>query len=139
MDVRAIEDAIRSACEGAPGLEAALLFGSAARGITAPRDVDVAFLWREDVPPFERLRRATLLATKIERALPPDRRVPVDAQDLRRLPLPVQHRALREGRRAHVADAAALVRFQTRTLSQALDQLPSYYRTLEAAARNARG
>lgn len=135
MDDRFV-DAIWRACQGADGLEAALLFGSAARGVPAPRDVDVAFLWSEDVLPFERLRRAEGLASSIARELGAPS-VPIDAHDLRSMPLPLQDRVLREQKRAYVASAKALIRFQARIVSRALDELPSYRRLLALAAEGA--
>ena len=100
----------------------------------SPNDLDVAFLWRDDLPARERWVRANRIAADIEHRLAA-RGIEVDVSDLRALPLVLQHRVLREGRAVFVADRHALVRFVSETLPLALDFLPFHRRMLEASAR----
>ena len=131
--VQDLLDVAAAACEGVEGLQAAIVFGSALRS-TSPNDLDVAFLWRDDLPARERWARANRIAADIEHRLAA-RGVEVDVNDLRALPLVLQHRVLREGGAVLVADRRALVRFTSETLPRALDFLPFHRRMLEASAR----
>ena len=131
--VQDLLDATATACEGVEGLQAALVFGSALRS-ASPDDLDVAFLWRDDLPARERWVRANRIAAGIEHRLAA-RGIEVDVNDLRALPLVLQHRVLREGCAVFVVDRRALVRFMSETLPRALDFLPFHRRMLEASAR----
>lgn len=131
-------EAIRAACADAPDLQAAVLFGSALES-DCPNDVDLALLWPADVPVEARFRRATRVAAEIEHRIA-ETGLNVDVKDLRALPISLQFRVLREGRRVTVRDQRAWVRFQSDTVPLALDFLPFHRRALvEAAHRLARG
>lgn len=131
--VQALLDAVAAACEGVEGLQATLVFGSALRS-PAPQDIDVAFLWLADLPARERWVRGNRIAADVEHRLAA-RGLEVDVNDLRALPLVLQHRVLQEGRAVFVADRRALVRFTSETVPRALDFLPFHRRMLEASAR----
>jgi hypothetical protein len=126
-------EAVAEACRGAEGLQAALVFGSTLER-DDPGDLDVAFLWEEDLDPAERWRRANRIAADVEHRLV-QLGLNVDVKDLRALPLVLQHRVLRDGRAAYVADRRALVRFNSETVPRALDFLPFHRRMLQASAR----
>lgn len=92
----------RAACEGAAALQAAVVFGSALR-VDDPGDLDLALLWDPGLPDDLRWRRADDIAAELEHRLVSDE-LAVDVQDLRRLPLALQFRVLREGRPVLVVD-----------------------------------
>ncbi len=124
---------VAAACQGVEGLQAAIVFGSALTR-PDPGDVDLALLWDDAVPLRLRTDRGERIAADLEHALRATR-LGVDVKDLRSLPLVLQHRVLRDGRPAHVADRRALVRFSSETIPRALDFLPFYRRALEASIR----
>jgi hypothetical protein len=126
-------DAVAEACRGCEGLQAALVFGSVLSR-RDPADLDLALLWAESVDAGERWRLANRIAADVEHRLPHPG-LNVDVKDLRALPLVLQHRVLRDGRAAYVADRRALVRFSSETVPRALDFLPFHRRMLRAAAR----
>jgi hypothetical protein len=126
-------DAVRQACAGAPGLQAAVVFGSALVR-TTPHDLDLALLWDPALPVTERWRRGNAIAAEIEHHIAPSG-IGVDLKDLRELPLALKFRVLRDGRRVVVADPRAMVRFQSETVPLALDFLSFQRRALAAAAR----
>lgn len=126
-------DAVKSACRGVDGLEAAVVFGSVLRS-ERPRDLDVALLWRSELDATECWRRANRIAGLIERALPGPG-LNVDVKDLRRLDIPIRFRVLRDGVVAFQSDRRAFVRFKAETMSIALDFLPWYERSLRASAK----
>lgn len=128
---------VATACEGTDGLEAVIVFGSALTR-SDPGDLDLALLWRQELPPLDRVERAERIAAALEHALR-ERDLSVDVSDLRSLPLVMQHRVLRDGRPAYVADRRALVRFSSETVPRALDFLPFHRRALLAAARRLAG
>jgi predicted nucleotidyltransferase len=132
--VRDLLDTIAAACAGVDGLEAAIVFGSVLES-RSPEDLDLALLWRPDLPDRERWRRAEAIAADAEHR-PGAGGLVVDVKDLRRLPLVLQHRVLRDGKAVYVADRRALVRFTSETVPRALDFLPAYRRMLEASARS---
>lgn len=124
-------------CEGTEGLQAAIVYGSALSR-KDPGDLDLALLWHPDLPSLVRVDRAERIAAAVEHALR-DRDLSVDVNDLRALPIVIQHRVLRDGRAAFVADRRALVRFTAEAVSRALDFLPFYRRALHASARRLAG
>lgn len=126
--------AVADASRDVEGLQATIVFGSVLER-EHPGDLDVAFLWAEDIEPRDRWRRANVVAADVEHRLGLD----VDVKDLRALPLVLQHRVLRDGRQAYVADRRALVRFSSETLPRALDFLVFHRRTLEGIARRIAG
>lgn len=129
--------AVATACEGVEGLQAAIVFGSVLARAD-PADLDLALLWCEDLSPADRCERAERVAAEVEHALR-TRGLSVDVKDLRSLPLVIQHRVLRDGRAAYVADRRAFVRFVSETVPRALDFLPFHRRALLAAARRLAG
>ena len=143
VDAKGIVDAVdlmatvAAACRGVQGLQAAIVFGSALDH-SDPGDLDLALLWQDDLQPSARCERAERVAADLEHALR-TRDLGVDVKDLRSLPLAIQHRVLRDGRHAYVADRRALVRFISETVPRALDFLPFYRRALLAAARRLGG
>jgi hypothetical protein len=124
---------VARACAAAEGLQAAIVFGSALTR-SDPGDLDLALLWREELPAVERTKRAERIAADLEHALSPQD-LGVDVSDLRTLPIVLQHRVLRDGRAVYVADRRALVRFTSETVPRALDFLPFHRRALLDAAR----
>jgi len=129
--------AVADASRGVTGLQASIVFGSVLDR-TTPGDLDVALLWTEELDARERWRRANAVAGDIEHRLQ-QRGLDVDVKDLRVLPPVLQHRVLRDGRPAYVADRRALVRFSSETLPRALDFLVFHQRTLrDTASRIAR-
>ncbi len=131
--MQAFLDAVAAACAGVPGLQAAIVFGSAVAR-DDPEDLDLALLWDETLDARECWRRGNQIAGDVEHRLG-RRALNVDVKDLRRLPLVLQYRVLRDGRVAYVADRRALVRFNSETVPRALDFLPFHRRALLAAAR----
>jgi hypothetical protein len=129
--------AVADASRGVAGLQAAIVFGSVLER-DHPGDLDVAFLWAEDVSSEDRWRRANGVAADVEHRLT-SRGLNVDVKDLRALPLVLQHRVLRDGRQVYVADRRALVRFSSETLPRALDFLVFHRRTLQGIARRIAG
>lgn len=130
--MRDVLEPVAAACAGVEGLQAAIVFGSVLEH-GQPGDLDLALLWDPELDPAERWRRGNRVAAEVEHRLAP-RGLGVDLKDLRRLPLILQHRVLRDGRTAYVADRRALVRFSSETVPRALDFLPFYRRALRAAA-----
>jgi hypothetical protein len=90
-----IERALRACFAAArPGLVAAWLFGSVARGTAGSRsDVDVALLFRRD-PPHTLAGRQLLMAADLEALLGR----PVDLVVLNHASCDLVHRVLRDGR-----------------------------------------
>jgi hypothetical protein len=120
-------------CHGVEGLQAAMVFGSALTR-DDPGDLDLALLWDPALGARERCDRSERIAADLEHALR-SLDLSVDVKDLRALPLLLQHRVLRDGRVAYVADRRALIRFNSETVPRALDFLPFHRRALLAAAR----
>jgi predicted nucleotidyltransferase len=131
--VQELLEAVAAACRGVDGLQAAIVFGSAVVR-EDPADLDLALLWDDSLDARECWRRGNRVAGEVEHRLG-RRALNVDVKDLRRLPLVLQHRVLRDGRVAYVADRRALVRFNSETVPCALDFLPFHRRALLAAAR----
>src|SRR4051812_31168463 len=119
----ALVETLRIAADGAPGLIAAWVFGSTARGAECPRDVDVALLWDAGVTPTEKWRGGERYALAVERRMPDPRTV--DIVDLRDAPPSLQYRILTEGRRVFDRDPVRRTRFEAMTLSMATDFVES--------------
>ncbi|MFW5877218.1 MAG: type VII toxin-antitoxin system MntA family adenylyltransferase antitoxin [Myxococcota bacterium] len=115
-------EAIRRALAAEPSVQAALLFGSHARGAARPdSDIDVAVLL--DVAPEPRQRTAQLrkILEAVGRELAVDR---VDLVILNDAPPKLAFRALAEGRVAFTRNLEALHRFRVRTYSRHADYEP---------------
>lgn len=115
-----------------PGVAAAWLFGSVARGTArAGSDVDVAIL--TDDPSVRGLDALRLgLEGEIERALG----IPTQLVVLDRAPADLAHRVLRDGILLCEPDRSARIRFEVRTRNEYWDLLPyleEYRRTRRPA------
>ena len=128
---------VGEACKDAPDLQAAVVFGSALES-DRPGDLDLALLWRPELPAQERWRRANAIASAIEHRLA-GHDLNVDVKDLRSLPLVLQHRVLQSGKVACLHDRKAWVRFNSEIVPRALDFLPFYRRALRASVRKVAG
>ena len=109
---------------GEPGLLAAVLFGSVARGQATPwSDVDIGLLtdkpWADD--------RLTDLSVDLAATFGR----PVDVVDLRRAPLPLRGRAVQDARELVLCDERAWVDFAARTTFDWLDYRPRYEEAIE--------
>jgi predicted nucleotidyltransferase len=135
--MQGVLEAVAEACRGVEELQAALVFGSVLERDN-PGDLDIAFLWTENLDGEERWRRANRIAADLEHRLA-HLGLNVDLKDLRTIPLVLQHRILRDGRVAYVADRRALIRFNAETVPRALDFLPFHRRMLRASARRLAG
>jgi predicted nucleotidyltransferase len=112
-------------------LVCAYLYGSRARGEEhAGSDVDVAVLLQGATPP-QLGGTLTTLRGELERLL----RRPVDLIDVRRAPLDLVHRILRDGKLLVERDLAERVRFEVRARNEYFDLLPHLrrYRGFRAA------
>ena len=102
------------------GLVCAYLFGSYARGESAPEsDVDVAVLFEQD-PPRNLAGLHLDLADDLSAAVGG----PVDLVVLNRAPADLIHRVLRDGVLILERDRAARVRFEVRARNAYFDLLP---------------
>jgi uncharacterized protein len=117
--VRPIEELLAERLRAVPGLVAAYLFGSRARGdARAGSDIDVA-LWLADAPssfdayPFE-------LAGELETAVD----APVDVVVLNTAPSDLVHRVLRDGVLLVEHDRCRRVAFEVRARNDYFDLLP---------------
>jgi predicted nucleotidyltransferase len=112
-------------------LVCAYLYGSLARGEEhAGSDVDVAVLLPGEMTP-QLSGPMTTLRGDLERLL----RRPVDLTDVRRAPVDLVHRILRDGKLLVERDLAERVRFEARARNEYFDLLPHLrrYRTTRAA------
>lgn len=101
-------------------LVCAYLYGSHARGEEqAGSDVDVAVLLPGDTVP-QLSGPMTTLRGDLERLL----RRPVDLTDVRRAPVDLVHRILRDGKLLVERDLAERVRFEVRARNEYFDLLP---------------
>ena len=104
--------------------DCAWLFGSFARNQQRQdSDVDIAVLFPADVPagltgPW------TVMRSDLERLLRRD----VDLVDLRKAPVDLVHRVLKEGQLLVERDAAARVRFEVKSRNEYFDLLPHLLR-----------
>lgn len=119
-------------CARVPGLIAAVLYGSAARGTMTPwSDVDIAVLGSRDLPVELRLD----LLADATRILGRD----VDLVDLRRAALPLRGHAVHDARPLVVTDAEAWDDFVTETTVAWLDYKPGYERAIADELERLRG
>lgn len=103
-----------------PGLHAAYLFGSVARGEARPdSDVDVAVLFPSP-PPQTLAGQPFLVASELESIL--GRRV--DVVVLNTAPVDLVHRVLRDGVLLMQPDPSARIAFEVRARNQYFDLLP---------------
>jgi uncharacterized protein len=115
--------------ERAPGIAAAYLFGSVARGEAGPRsDVDVAVL-HETEPPRGLAGLGLRLEGDLERLLG----LPVQLVVLDRAPVDLVHRVLRDGRLLADHDRSRRIAFEVRSRNEFFDLEPILrrYRGLE--------
>jgi hypothetical protein len=134
METAEIEQALREffATEG-PGIVAAYLFGSVARGTaTARSDVDIAVLY-EVAPP------ATIdgLPVELERRIEKLVGRPVQVIVLNRAPVDLIHRILRDGVLVLDSAKSARIRFEVKARNQFFDLQPilARYRRRPTPAR----
>jgi predicted nucleotidyltransferase len=112
-------------CAAVPGLVAAVVFGSVARGQATPwSDVDIAVLCEGVLPLDEQLSLSADATSLLGRD--------VDVVDLRRVPIALRGQAVREGRELAVANRDAWTSFVTFATLEWLDFAPTYYRAIEA-------
>src|SRR5207249_10329609 len=113
-----------------PGLVAAYLFGSRARGdSTASSDADVA-IWLENKPTTFH-EHLFALAGELERNVG----VPVDVVVLNDAPSDLVHRVLRDGVLLVEHDRGARIRFEVRARNDYFDMMPIRDRYRRAGAR----
>jgi predicted nucleotidyltransferase len=101
--VQQLVDTARELVASRDGVVAAYLFGSAARGVADPGDLDIAVMFAPQVDGFT---AAVALQVDLERALD----FPVDVHDFDALPSDVQFRVLDEGMVLVDADRRARAR-----------------------------
>ena len=107
-----------------PGIAAAWLFGSAARGEMRPdSDVDVAILFDRGVSPRARTLALADLASRLESATHPR---PVDVVSLDEQGPVFVHAALRDGKRIVVNDDERRADFESDALVWYLDFKPTW-------------
>jgi predicted nucleotidyltransferase len=90
-NVEVLADAARQLLSSRGGIVAAYLFGSTARGVAEPGDLDIAVMFAPGVDGFE-----AALALHVDMELQLD--FPVDVHDFDALPSDLQFRVLDEGR-----------------------------------------
>lgn len=111
---------VRRVLVGEPGIAAAYLFGSVARGTGRPgSDLDIAVLF--SVPVERRLGNAVdRLRARLEDAC----RRPCDVLDVRRAPPDLVHRILRDGVLLAEGDRSARIAFEVAKRNEYFDLLP---------------
>jgi predicted nucleotidyltransferase len=110
------------------GVVAAYLFGSAARGVAEPGDLDIAVMFASGVDSFE---AALALQVDLERELD----VPVDVHDFDALPSDLQFRVLNDGIVLVDADRPARVRREVAAQLMYYDFKPYLDRIRRGAVR----
>lgn len=123
VGLRDMEGRLRRALEQEPGLAAAWLFGSRARGTSRERsDVDVAILLTKD-PPRTLDAVPAELAARLEKAL--GRGAPrLDVVVLNRASADLVHRVLRDGKLLGDSDRSARIRFEVKKRNEYFDLRP---------------
>nr|AFK83598.1 nucleotidyltransferase [uncultured bacterium] len=134
MDDAAIEQALRTFFgTQAPGVAAAYLFGSVARGTSGPTsDVDVAVLLER--PPSAGLAGLPLdLEGDLERLLG----VPAQVVVLNRAPVDLAHRILRDGKLLVDRNSSVRIAFEVRARNEFFDLKPvlDQYRAVRGSGR----
>lgn len=116
----ALDEAVSAVLQDQPGIAAAYLFGSTARGDARPgSDIDVAVLFRQK--PAARLDGPRfVLEGDLERRLGR----PVDLVVLNEAPVDLRIRVLRDGRLILDSDPSARIAFEVRTRNEAFDLAP---------------
>jgi len=124
MDAELIVNRLRPTLAAQPGIAAAWLFGSAARGSMRPdSDVDIAVLFATGLPEAERERLLVDLSSRLETMTAPHRLEVVALEDQGVVFI---HRALQDGRRIVVNDEERRVDFESDALVQYLDWKPTW-------------
>lgn len=135
---RRLRQRLSSLLGAIPGIEAAYLFGSHARGEGGPMsDVDVAVLAADPVPSTARADLAARVADALEAEVPGR----VDVTILNDAPPALVHRVLRDGLLLFARDERRRTVFEARAIDEFLDFLPileRYDRALFARARQGR-
>jgi len=129
-------DLLRRAVSPEPGLAAAYLYGSVARGeTTSLSDIDVALLFDEDLGEQARRDLIVEMASELARAGVGER---LDVRDVEDLPLVAQGRVLTEGRLVQSNNDVRRVRFETSVRMLYFDFLPFHRRDVEEGLRSLR-
>lgn len=121
-------DTARELVASRDGIVAAYLFGSAARGVADPGDLDIAVMFAPQVDGFT---AALALQVDLERALD----FPVDVHDFDALPSDVQFRVLDEGMVLVDADRRARARREVAAQLMYYDFKPYLDRIRQGAVR----
>jgi predicted nucleotidyltransferase len=125
MDASAVRAAMLSAVASEPGLAAAYLYGSVARGAAGPMsDVDVALLIADDDPEGVVARVTDDLARRLHTSR-------IDVVSLSAAPIPLRYHVLRDGMLVLSRDPARLQRFIARSVLQYPDLEPLRDRALQ--------
>lgn len=124
--VDAAVDVLRAALGQRPGIVAAYLFGSAARGAPDARDLDIAVMFTEGSDSFR-----DALALQVELELRVD--FPVDVHDFDALPVDFQFRVLAEGKVLVDRDHSARLRRHVKAQMEYYDFKP-YLDRIQAGA-----
>ncbi len=131
-----ILEAISRTVSSRPGIAAAYVYGSAARGEATPlSDVDMTLLFVEYLG--ERTRRellAQVTGDLVRRAAG----LRFDVRDFEDLPLTVQGRVLAQGALVQSNDDVRRVRFETFVRMQYFDFLPFHHRDIEGGLHSLR-
>ena len=120
---------------------AVYVYGSTVRSeVTALSDLDLAVLFREDVPEDRRWRLLPKLGSAVARSLAEESAGSreVDVHDLASLPLAVRGRVLTEGVLVVSADHVRRVRFEELTRRRYFDFLPFRERDTEQGLKGLR-
>jgi predicted nucleotidyltransferase len=123
-----LADAARRLLASRGGVAAVYLFGSAARGVTDPGDLDIAVMFAPGVDGFE---AALALQVDLERELD----FPVDVHDFDALPSDLQFRVLEDGIVLIDADRRTRARREVAAQLMYYDFKPYLDRIREGAVR----
>jgi predicted nucleotidyltransferase len=123
-------DAVRTVLAQHPHIVAAYLFGSTARGVADPSDLDIAVMFAEAVDGF---REALTLHVELEKQVA----FPVDIHDFDSLPSDFQFRVLHEGDVLIDRDHGARLRRHVKAQNEYFDFKPYLDRIRAGAMRRA--